>query len=349
VRIRFLTSTPLDVHRGSGTYVGIDLLRRTLEALGHEVTVEVPVWPLPVFTLQRILFNRGLRPDAHADLTVGFDMDGYTIAGAGPHVASLKGVLADEAGFERGLVRLTMGWQARCEREHVRRASLVIATSHYSAERARDLYELSELPAVVPEGINLAQWRATLGANPGRSGGGFTVLSVGHLYRRKRTELLLRAAAQLTGRIPGLQVQIVGRGPQAAMLEALSKELRLAHVVRWLGSVSREELAAHYNGCDLFCHPSVQEGFGIVFLEAMAAGKAIVAARAGASPEVVPHAELAEPESAEALAAAIESLYRSPDRRAGIAAEGLRLVEAYDAVRVANLFLETVARATTAR
>jgi glycosyltransferase involved in cell wall biosynthesis len=61
-------------------------------------------------------------------------------------------------------------------------------------------------------------------------------------------------------------------------------DLRLESSVRWLGDVNRETLAAEYGRCDVFCLPSVQEGFGIVFLEAMAAGKPIVAARAAAVP-----------------------------------------------------------------
>ena len=79
------------------------------------------------------------------------------------------------------------------------------------------------------------------------------------------------------------------------------------------------ELAAEYNRCHVFCLPSVQEGFGIVLLEAMAAGKPMVAARAGAIPEVAPHAALVEPDSAEALAAGIEMLYRSPERAVAVA------------------------------
>src|SRR5581483_8842023 len=51
VRIRFLTSTPLDIRQGSGTYVGIDVLARTLRELGHTVDFETPRVLLPVYTL----------------------------------------------------------------------------------------------------------------------------------------------------------------------------------------------------------------------------------------------------------------------------------------------------------
>src|SRR5437899_4179497 len=149
MRIRFLTSTPLDIRRGSGTYVGIQVLARALEALGHSVEFATPHHTLPVYTAQRLLFNRALRPSADFDLTVGFDMDGYRIAGGAAHVASLKGVIADEVRFESGLTRLTMGVQARCECLHAHRAARVLVTSGYSGERARKLYGLARLPTVV--------------------------------------------------------------------------------------------------------------------------------------------------------------------------------------------------------
>jgi glycosyltransferase involved in cell wall biosynthesis len=93
----------------------------------------------------------------------------------------------------------------------------------------------------------------------------------------------------------------------------------------------------------VFCLPSVQEGFGIVLLEAMAAGKPVVASRAAAIPEVLPHGTLVEPESPEALAAGILDLYESTDRRAAQAEAGLRWVEQFDAARVARRFLEAAA------
>src|SRR5512133_2732337 len=179
VRIRFLTSTPLDIRRGSGTYVGIHVLGRALESLGHRVRYETPRVELPVYTAQRLLFNRQLRPAPDCDLTVGFDMDGYRIAGQGGlHVASLKGVIADEVRYERGLTRLTMSMQARWERVHVHRAARVVCTSRYSAERARELYDLPALPQIVPELIDLGEWRKLLGDGP-RPAGGPSVLFVG--------------------------------------------------------------------------------------------------------------------------------------------------------------------------
>ncbi len=342
MRIRFLTSTPLDIRRGSGTYVGIHVLARALAALGHSVEFETPRVRLPVFTAQRLLFNRSLRAETACDLTVGFDMDGYRIARAPHHIASLKGVIADEVRFESGLTRLTMGLQARCERVHVHRAARVLATSHYSAARAQELYGLRQTPTVVPELIDLAEWRRLLGEPRSAENSRFTVLFVGRFYRRKRIEIMQRSDAALRGRIPDIEVRLVGAGPCESQLRRQASELKLDGTVTWLGDVSRSQLIAEYNRTDILCLPSVQEGFGIVLLEAMAAGKPIVAARAAAIPEVVPHGVLVDPESPEALAAGIEELQRSPDRRAALAGTGKKWVEQFDGPRVAQLFLDAV-------
>ena len=342
MRIRFLTSTPLDIRRGSGTYVGIHVLERALQSLGHQVEIEAARVRLPIYTAQRLLFNRSLRAETACDLTVGFDMDGYRIATAPNHVASLKGVIADEVRFESGLTAFTMGLQARCERTHVQRASLVIATSNYSAERAQAFYGLTRTPAVVPELIDLAEWRRLLAEPQPVHSSRFTVLFVGRFYRRKRIEVLLRAAAILRARIPSFEVRLVGAGPCGPQLRHLASELKLDATVTWLGDVSRGQLIAEYHRADVFCLPSVQEGFGIVLLEAMAAGKPIVASRAAAIPEVVPHGMLVEPENPEALAAAIAELYAAPEKRAALAATGAAWVEQFDAPRVAQFFLRAV-------
>jgi glycosyltransferase involved in cell wall biosynthesis len=329
--------------RGSGTYVGISVLADALRNLGHTVDFECPTRHFPVYAAERLWFNRGLRASSTHDCTVGFDMDGYRIAGApgAPHIAALKGVIADEVRFERGLTRLTMSVQARCERLHVQRAARVLVSSQYSAECARRLYGLEQFPTVVPELIDLAAWRRYLADFPAAATR-FTVLYVGRFYRRKRVGLLLEAAAALRGAIPTLEVRIVGNGPCDAAWRARAEHLKLRGTVTWLGDISRAGLAAEYNRAHVFCLPSVQEGFGIVLLEAMAAGKAIVAARAAAIPEVAPHATLVEPESAESLAAGILDLHDSPQAQAAQAAEGLAWVEQFDAPLVARLFVEAV-------
>ena len=344
MRLRFLTSTPQDIAHGSGTYVGISVLADALRKMEHTVDFECPTRHFPVFTAERLWFNHELRRSFTHDCTVGFDMDGYRIAAGvpgAPHIASLKGVIADEVRFERGLTRLTMSLQARCERLHVQRAARVLVSSHYSGECAQRLYGLEQLPTVVPELIDLAVWRRQLADSPAAATC-FTVLFVGRFYRRKRVGLLLEAAAALRGAIPHLEVRIVGNGPCDAAWRARAEHLNLQRTVTWLGDISRAGLAAEYNRADVFCLPSVQEGFGIVLLEAMAAGKPIVAARAAAIPEVAPHAILVDPESAESLAAGILDLHGSPQARAAQAAKGLGWVEQFDAPLVARIFVAAV-------
>jgi glycosyltransferase involved in cell wall biosynthesis len=139
-----------------------------------------------------------------------------------------------------------------------------------------------------------------------------------------------------------LEVRIVGGGPEAVRLRLLWRELHLEDTVRWLGDVTADKLAAEYNRADVFCLPSVQEGFGIVFLEAMAAGKPIVATNAAAMPEVIRHGLLVEPENDDALADALEKLYGDSQLRTSLADQGRRDVESYDMRRVARRFMETV-------
>src|SRR5205085_8178685 len=151
-----------------------------------------------------------------------------------------------------------------------------------------------------------------------------------------------RAAKRLRGAMPGLEVRIVGNGPCDVKWRGLARDLDLADTVTWLGDVTRTQLAAEYNRCHVFCLPSVQEGFGIVLLEAMAAGKPIVASRAAAIPEVAPHAALVEPDRPDALAGAIAALHGACERQAALAEAGLEWVKQFDAPLVARRFVEAV-------
>lgn len=137
---------------------------------------------------------------------------------------------------------------------------------------------------------------------------------------------------------------MVGGGPEAPALFRLWRELKLEPIVDWVGELPRHELAREYNRADVFCLPSVQEGFGIVFLEAMAAGKPIVAARAAAVPEVVKHGLPVDPEDFEALADSIWRLWRDPALRATIQQQQRQDVEECGMIRVTTQFLHEVER-----
>ena len=344
---QFITAIPLNVWKGSGCFVGIKTLAEGIRALGGEVNFVTPGLHLPVYAAERMLFNRMLRHREFSshDTIVGFDADGYSIAGRGSsrHVAAIKGVIADVLPYETGATRVSLAYQARLERLHALRADLVVTPSQYCASRLDQLYGVRGA-LVVPELIDLERWRDLLSANPAppSSKRRFIVLCVCRFYSRKRIHVLLRAAAILRERIPELEVRIVGGGPERTQLRRLWRELRLEKTVCWVGDVTAAQLAAEYNGADVFCLPSVQEGFGIVFLEAMAAGKPIVAARAAAVPEVVRHGLLVEPESADALADAIDKLYCDSQMRASLAERGRRDVERFDIRRVAQCFVDTV-------
>ena len=351
MRFEFLSSTPASPTEGSGTWVAIDGLVRGLERLGHTV-VRRPLGLRTGFhTADRWLYNArvAMAPPA-ADVVVGVDLDGFVWAGLprrARFVVALKGIIADELRNERGLVRALLGVQARWERLNTERADRVVVPSRYSASVAREVYGVpSERLAVVPEPIDLGEWRRRFGAVVREPGTAPTVLSVARMYPRKRLEDLLRAAVVLRERIPAVRVRIVGEGPESARLRALHAELGLRDTVTFIGEVSRQALAVEYVRADCFCLPTIQEGFGIVFAEAMAAGLAVVACRAGAVPELVEDRRtglLVNRHSPEELAMALETLLRNDGLRADFGAAGAARVAAFDLEPVARRFVEATA------
>jgi glycosyltransferase involved in cell wall biosynthesis len=343
----FLTGTPTHVAAGSGTSVGIAVLREAVIALGHEVTLIAPEEGRGQTTRGRIVFNLAARRRLRglgADVLVGFDLDGVFVsrADAPLHVAAIKGVLADEATHERGMSRLTLALQARLEAQHVRRADRVIATSAYSAAQIARFYGIErETIAVVPELIDLAAWTHALDEAP-RHEGRPRILTVAHLYPRKGIDTLLRAFA----RVPAeAELRIVGTGPERSRLEALASDLALAPRVHFLGHLPFRDLVAEYRHAALFALPSTQEGFGIVFLEAMASGLPIVAARAAAVPEVLEagvSAILVDPDDEAALTDALTRLLADRALRESLGAAGRERVQQFDAPVVAQRFLAAI-------
>ena len=135
------------------------------------------------------------------------------------------------------------------------------------------------------------------------------LLCVGRLIPIKGHLVLLRALAQARARVPGLVLDVAGRGPLEPALKAYAKELGVADAVRFLGFVSPVQTAI--KNAAIVVVPSLGEGFGMVALEAMERERPVIASAVGGLPEIVADGVtgLVVPSAdAEALADAIVAL-----------------------------------------
>ncbi|KAA2254422.1 glycosyltransferase family 4 protein [Solihabitans fulvus] len=131
-------------------------------------------------------------------------------------------------------------------------------------------------------GIDIERYRQHKA--PASIGGGRTVLFVGRLDEEKRVDELLRALALLP---PGVRAEIIGDGSCRQEWTALAGRLGIADRVAFHGFVAEEDLLAAYARCDVFCMPGIAELQSLATMEAMAAGKPVVAADAMALPHLV--------------------------------------------------------------
>lgn len=319
--------------------------------------------PLPL-ALRRLSYNLALPvrlPRERLDLIIGVDLDGFLLRrrGGPPRVVALKGVAADEARFEGPLAAARLRARARLEAGNARRADRVIVPSRYSRRVVLERYGLPpERVRVVPEGVDPDFWGG--GGRPGapegraaadRRGAGAprgegrppTILSVARQYPRKNTAALLRALPGVLRAVPEARLRVVGGGPELPRLRRLARRLGVASAVRFLGTLpSAEAVRAEHRRADVFCLPSLQEGFGIAFLEAMASGLPVVALRAAAVPEVVPHGRaglLVPPGRPEALREGLVRLLRDSALRARFGRAGRRRAEGFRWEGVAERFL----------
>lgn len=113
------------------------------------------------------------------------------------------------------------------------------------------------------------------------------ILSVGNLIPIKGHELLLRAFAAIRDRFPGVSLQTIGDGPERSRLQHLADSQGIADRVRFLGRQSRSQVAEAMRRATIFALPSRYEGLGCVYLEAMSAGKPVIACRGQGIEEVI--------------------------------------------------------------
>ncbi|MDB9315089.1 glycosyltransferase [Spirulina sp. CS-785/01] len=119
-----------------------------------------------------------------------------------------------------------------------------------------------------------------------------TVTRLGRSATYKGYDQILHALVTLRKQIPNLHYLLVGKGDDTPRIQALIEQLHLQDCVTLTGFVPDEELCNYYNLCDVFALPSKGEGFGIVYLEALACGKPILAGNQDGSVDPLLHGKL---------------------------------------------------------
>ncbi len=149
------------------------------------------------------------------------------------------------------------------------------------------------------------------------------LLCIGRLIPIKGHLVLFRALAQARARVPGVTLDIAGRGPLEPALKTYARELGVEDAVRFLGFVSPVQRAIEESAVVVV--PSLGEGFGMVALEAMERARPVIASSVGGLPELVADGEtglVVPPSDAEALADAIVSLAGDLPRAAAMGEQG---------------------------
>ncbi|MGH3713849.1 MAG: glycosyltransferase [Micromonosporaceae bacterium] len=184
-------------------------------------------------------------------------------------------------------------------------------------------------PGATPISCGIDLQRHTAAA-PRPASAGATVLFVGRLDEEKRVDELLRAVALLP---PWVCAEIVGDGAFRDTWQQLARTLRIADRVTFHGYVDDAALLQAYARCDVFCMPGVAELQSLVTLEAMAAGKPVVAADAMALPHLVRPGEngyLFPPGDIATLADRLMAVLADPGTTARMGATSRRLVTTHD-------------------
>jgi glycosyltransferase involved in cell wall biosynthesis len=241
----------------------------------------------------------------------------------------------------RSIVHVHVGyaeWMSGLRRRCIRNADALIAISQFVKGTLAASGHPDHTTHVVLNAIDLDRWVPGVGRDEAREELGVpaaapVVVTVCRLFEAKGPEQLIRALAVVRDEVPDVRLLIVGddgpeQGRYARHLADVAAGLGLADQVLFLGR--RSDVPRLMAAADVFAMPSVDEPFGLVYLEAMAMERPVVALANGGTPEVVVDGVtglLSEPGDMDALVANLERLLRDPSLRRQMGQHGRRRVE----------------------
>lgn len=306
-----------------------------------------------LYPMDNWFFNRSLSRRAEAfdaDVFEAHAVSGYGLVMAlkkrgvkKPFVHVVHGVLADEyeqaqlngyASLRSRVANYFMRRLANLEMETAKNATLVVTISKYSLGKIKQFYGVDESKIrIAPNGVDPDKFKPAadsaaakrlfgLGSEP-------CVLFVGSLIPRKGLNFLVKAAEKIVKERRDCKFLIVGEGP---LKSQLTRDLALANLTgnfKFLGNLEENTLPLIYQCADVFVLPSIQEGQGIVLLEAQASEVPVVAFNLGGVNEAVRNGEsalLAERGSAGDLADSTLRLVSDEALRKKMGAAGRKLV-----------------------
>lgn len=174
------------------------------------------------------------------------------------------------------------------ERAALRGAAQVWCVSEYTrSELTRNCPLRADQTVVLPNGLDPAFDEVLPKAAPSNAPVLLTVSRLSQADCYKGIDHLITAMPAVRQAVPGAMLRIVGRGDDLPRLQELAASLGLAGVVHFLGYISDQTMSDEFTRCRAFALPSEREGFGLVYLEAMAHGKPCIGALAGGTPEVI--------------------------------------------------------------
>jgi 1,4-alpha-glucan branching enzyme len=220
----------------------------------------------------------------------------------------------------------------------------VIVCSTYMQQEVVNLFQLPhDKVDILPNGVDPELLQARDHSPASKQGYALEderiVLFLGRLVREKGVQTLLEAAPSILAEHPDVKFVIVGQGYARADLEQRAMQLGISHKVLFTGFVSDEDRNRLLTIADVAVFPSLYEPFGIVALEAMAAGTPVVVSDVGGLADVVEHGRNGlkmYPGDAHSLAVQVNSLLQAPEWATKLADTALTEIGRYDWNRIAE-------------